>query len=104
MAWFLQTAAARRRIMGPNELAWLDAALGLLAEAGVPARQRHAAFPVAIGHGRSNAEFMAGVDRGPSGGQWVQVVTEMLGKRRERYPALMTTLDSGALSQPPEKH
>lgn len=100
--WFLQAATARRRIMGPNELAWLDAALGVLGDAGLPARQQHAAFLVLIGHVRSNAEFMAGTDQGPSAGQWVSVMTALLKKHRDRYPALMAAIDSGAFSQSPE--
>jgi len=100
--WFLQAATARRRITGPNELAWLDAALGVLGDAGLPARQQHAAFLVLIGHVRSNAEFKAGKDRGPSAGQWVSVMTALLKKHRDRYPALMAAIDSGAFSQSPE--
>jgi len=100
--WFLQAAAARRRIMGPNELEWLDAALGVLGDAGLPARQQHEAFLVLIGHVRSNAEFMAARDQGPSAGQWVSVMAELLGKHRHRYPALMAAIDSGAFSQSPQ--
>jgi AcrR family transcriptional regulator len=100
--WFLQAAPARRRIMGPNELAWLDAALGVLGETGLPARQQHKAFLVLIGHVRSNAEFTAGSARGPSARQWVSVMAELLAKHRDRYPALTRAIDSGAFSQSPE--
>jgi AcrR family transcriptional regulator len=93
--WFLQAATARRRIMGPNELEWLDAALGVLCDTGLPARQQHEAFLVLIGHVRSNAEFMAGRDQGPSAEQWVSVMAELLGKHRDRYPALWQPLIQG---------
>ena len=95
--WFLEAATARRRIMGPNEVAWLDAALGVLNETGLPVRQQHEAFLVLIGHVRSSAEFMA-VAQDPSAGQWVSAMTKVLGDRREDYPALMAAINSGAFS------
>ncbi len=100
--WFLQAASARRRIMGPNELAWLDAALAILGQTGLPAHEQHQAFLVLIGHVRSNAEFMAVRTHGPSAEQWVSAITKLLGKRSERYPNLMMAIDSGAFSQSPE--
>jgi AcrR family transcriptional regulator len=100
--WFLQAATARRRVMGPNELEWLDAALGVLADTGLPARQQHLAFLVLIGHVRSNAEFMAGRAQGPSAEQWESVMARLLGKHRDRYPTLIAAIDSGAFSQSPE--
>jgi hypothetical protein len=81
--------------MGPNALEWLDAALGVLCDTGLPARQQHEAFLVLIGHVRSNAEFMAGRDQGPSAEQWVSVMAELLGKHRDRYPALWQPLIQG---------
>jgi AcrR family transcriptional regulator len=101
-AWFLEAATARRRIMGPNELGWLDRALRVLSDAGLPAREQHEAFLVLIGHVRSNAEFSAGRAQGPSAELWVSVMAKLLGKHRERYPALMAVVDSGAFSQSPE--
>lgn len=65
--WFLQAVIARPRIMGPNELAWLDAALAALAETGLPAREQHQAFLVLLGHVRSNAEFTAASAPHPAG-------------------------------------
>lgn len=100
--WFLQAATAPRRIMGPNELGWLNAALRVLGDTGLPAREQHEAFLVLIGHVRSNAEFTAGRAQGPSAELWVSVMAKLLGKHRDRYPALMAAIDSGAFSQSPE--
>ncbi len=100
--WFLQAATARRRNMGPNELEWLNAALAVLGDAGLRAREQHEAFLVLIGHVRSNAEFMAGRSQSPSAEQWVSVMAELLGRHGDRYPALIAAIDSGAFTQPPE--
>jgi AcrR family transcriptional regulator len=100
--WFLQAATARRRVMGPNELEWLDAAFGVLGDTGLPARQQHQVFLVLIGLVRSNAEFTAGRAQTPSAEQWVSEMTTLLGKHRDRYPSLIAAIDSGAFSQLPE--
>ena len=88
--------------MGPNELAWLNAALAVLSDTGLPARQQHQAFLVLIGHVRSNAEFMAGSVQGPSAKQWVSVMTKLLKKHRDCYPALIAVINSGAFAQSAE--
>lgn len=96
--WFLQAATAPQRIMGPNELGWLDAALRALGDAGLTGREQHEAFLLLIGHVRSNAEFRALGARSPSDAPWVSAMAKKLGRNRDRYPALVAAIDSGAFS------
>lgn len=94
--WFLQATTARRRIMGPNEVGWLNAALAVLDDTGLSGREKHRAFLILIGHIRSHAEFMAGNAEGPSAKRWGSVMTEVLAKHRDRYPAFVAAIHSGA--------
>ncbi|MGO9436208.1 MAG: TetR/AcrR family transcriptional regulator [Terracidiphilus sp.] len=97
--WFLQAATARRRVMGPNELAWLDTALSALSEAGLSGREQLDAFLVLMGHVRSHAEFSAGEAKGLSAEDWVRITTELAGNHCDRYPALMEAIESGAFTE-----
>jgi AcrR family transcriptional regulator len=101
--WFLQATADPRRIMRPNELAWLDQALGILADTGLPASERHMTFLLLIGHVRSIAAFAASAAANPSAEPWVSVMTDRLAHRRDLYPALQAAIDCGAFTQPSEK-
>jgi AcrR family transcriptional regulator len=98
--WFLQVATARWRTMGPNELAWLEAALRVLGGTGLPARQQREAFLVLIGLVRSNAEFTAATAHGPAFEHWLSVMAKLLGKHRDRYPSLIAAIDSGTFGPP----
>jgi AcrR family transcriptional regulator len=90
--WLLP-ATLGPRTMGPSELRWLDSALGILAEAGVSASQRHDIFLVLIGHIRSNAEFESVNSRG-GGLQWD--TTMLLREYREKLPSLAQAIEAGA--------
>jgi len=96
--WFLEAATARRRVMGPNELEWLDAALGALSAAGLNGAEQMNAFLVLIGHVRSHAEFSAGAAKGISSEQWVRITTKLVQKHRDRYGALVGAIESGAFA------
>jgi AcrR family transcriptional regulator len=98
--WFLQATTRPRRIMGPNELGWLNAALHVLRNSGLTAREQHEAFLLLIGHVRSNAEFTAGRSPGPSAESWLPKSAKLSGQFRDCYPALMAVVESGAFSQP----
>ena len=100
--WFLEAATARRRMMGPNELEWVDAALAVLSSTGLRAQQQHAAFLLLIGHVRSNAEFTTAGAQGLSAKQWRSGMTKLLEKQRNRYPALRTAIEAGAFQQRPK--
>jgi AcrR family transcriptional regulator len=96
--WFLQAATARRRVMGPNELEWLDAALGALSAAGLNGAEQMNAFLVLIGHVRSHAEFSAGAAKDISPELWASITTELVQKHRDRYGALRGAIESGAFA------
>jgi AcrR family transcriptional regulator len=98
--WFLQATARPQRIMGPNELGWLNAALQELSNTGLTARQQHEAFLLLMGHIRSNAEFTAGRSRGPSTESWLSETAKLPAPFRNRYPALAAAVESGAFNQP----
>jgi AcrR family transcriptional regulator len=98
--WFLQAATARRRVMGPNELEWLDTALGALSTAGLNGTEQMNAFLVLIGHVRSHAEYSAGAAKGLSSEQWARITTELVQKHRERYDAVLRAIEAGAFAAP----
>jgi AcrR family transcriptional regulator len=99
--WFLQAAVARRRVMGPNELGWLDAALSVLGDTGLPFPDQWRTFLVLIGHVRSHAEFSAADKQGLSLEQWAAATARMIANEPARYPALASALDSGAFAGGP---
>lgn len=88
--WLLAATLGARE-MGPNELRWLDSALGILAEAGVPASHRHDIFLVLIGHARSSAEFESA--KSEEGPRWNSAT--LLRDYREKLPALADELETG---------
>ncbi len=90
-SWLLQATIGTRR-MGPKELSWLDSALGILAQAGVPESQRHDIFLVLIGHVRSNAEFECMNSRATAL-RWDRRVFAR--DYRESLPALVHGIESG---------
>jgi AcrR family transcriptional regulator len=98
--WFLR-ATAGRRILGPNELAWLESALAILAKAGLDPREQHQACLLLLGHIRSQAEFRAINRDAASARQWAAALRGVLAPSAERYPALLTSLDAGAFQSAP---
>ncbi len=96
--WFLE-ATAGRRIMGPNELGWVESALKVLGETGLSAYEQHQVFLVLMGHVRSNAEFAAGMAKGLSGERWIASMRKLLKDRRDQYPALVAAIDAGAFGK-----
>jgi len=100
--WFLEATSARTSLMGPNELTWMEAALAILAEAGLNPRDRHHAFLAVIGHVRGHATFRRAAQRSESGRNWIHDLSEMLKPEAHRYPTLVASLDSGALFEDPD--
>lgn len=97
--WFLEATSTRSRPMGPNEVAWMEAALGMLIEAGVGVRERchsfftlvahvrgYATFPRITGHARPTKERAAGV-------------SPALQESASRYPEVSVVLHSGAFAE-----
>jgi len=97
--WFLQATSTRDRRMGPRELLWLEAALEMLNEAGLPAAQRFPAFLVLIAHIRGFATFQQIEDRDEAARSWKRDLVELLRRDAARYPALLESLDSGGFAK-----
>jgi len=97
--WFLQATSARRSVMGPNELSWMEAALDILAESGLAPRDRHPAFLAIIGHVRGDATFQQIRKYNESPETWVRDLVRALKSQPHRFPSSLAALDSGAFSK-----
>src|SRR6202789_1971410 len=101
--WFLEATSARRSIMGPNELLWMEAALGRVAVSRLAAADRHSAFLALIGQVRGHATFQETRKQGESTQEWTHDLAHVLKAEADRYPALLKALDSGAFSKKPAR-
>jgi AcrR family transcriptional regulator len=97
--WFLEATTARQSRMGPNELAWMEAALAMLAESGLESKKRHHAFFTIIGHIRGHATFEHAGRSSAAGKEWTRELTQTLQQEPNRYPTLLEVLRSGAFSE-----
>lgn len=97
--WFLEATTARQSPMGPNELAWMEAALDMLTESGLKPKKRHHAFLAVIGHVRGHATFLQAGRSDGAAKDWTRELTETVDQEPNRYPALLQVLRSGALSE-----
>jgi AcrR family transcriptional regulator len=96
--WFLEATTARQSPIGPNELAWMEAALAMLAESGLEAKKRHHAFFTLMAHVRGHATFEHAGASSAAGGVWMRELTRTLQQESNRYPILLEVLRSGAFS------
>jgi AcrR family transcriptional regulator len=101
--WFLEATSVRRSLMGPNELSWMEAALAMLAESGLPPEDRHSAFLAVIGHVRGHATFEQMRKYNQSPEQWIRDLARALKSEARRYPALLKAVDSGGFSEDPAR-
>lgn len=99
--WFLEATSVRHSLMGPNELAWMEAALTILAESGLTLRNQHHAFLAVMGHVRGHATFQRIPKHSESERKWIHDLAQMLKPEAHRYPALVASLDSGAFFENP---
>lgn len=97
--WFLEATTTRRTPMGRNELSWMEAALAMLAESGLGAREQHHAFVAVIGHIRGYATFQRIGDNTSPGNEWTRQMCQSLQAETSRYPVLLQVLHSGAFSE-----
>lgn len=95
--WLLAATAARRQLMGPNQLAWLDSALSALARTGLPAAQQHEVFLLVTGHIRNLAQQLVDYDE-QADAEWNQLTTDVLQRHAHRFPALTTAIADGAFT------
>lgn len=97
--WFLEATTARQSPMGPNELAWMEAALNMLAESGLGPKKRHQAFFTIISHVRGHATFQQASRSSTAGKNWMRELSQTLQQEPNRYPILLDVLRSGAFSE-----
>ncbi|SEC04257.1 transcriptional regulator, TetR family [Streptomyces sp. 2231.1] len=93
--WILTATAMRRQLMGPNQLAWLDAALDALAPAGLTAAQQHDTVLLIMGHIRSLAQQLVHADE-EGNEEWNRLAGEVLERHGHRFPALAAAIAAGA--------
>lgn len=92
--WAL-AATGSLRVMGPNELAWMEAALRALADTGLSPAEAHQAFLAVVGHVRILAQFSLAAGTGPrhlTRDQWAAATRELLRDHADRFPALAAAL------------
>lgn len=91
--WLLQ-AAVGPRVMGPNELAWLDRAVAALGGTGFEGYEKLDAAVVVIGHIRSVAEQSGTSASGSpvTRRQFMAPMIELMGAHGERFPAVASAL------------
>jgi AcrR family transcriptional regulator len=91
--WFL--AAAMRRIMGPNQLGWLEQAVAALSGYGLVGQELLEAVLVVNGHVRSMAPFAAAQ---PETDAWGEAIGALLAAHSDRFPALSAAIADGAFA------
>ncbi|WP_051971161.1 TetR/AcrR family transcriptional regulator [Kitasatospora azatica] len=90
--WLLETTAGPR-LVGPNELGWLERALAPLGDTALSAAERLDAVTVITGHVRTIAQqsLAAGPQQRPEE-QLTSAMTQVLAEHGERYPAVLAAL------------
>jgi AcrR family transcriptional regulator len=91
--WFL--AAAMRRIMGPNQLGWLEQAVAALSGYGLVGQELLEAVLVVNGQVRSMAPFAA---TQPETDAWGEAIGALLAAHSDRFPALSAAIADGAFA------
>lgn len=97
--WFLEATTARQSPLGPNELAWMEAALAMLAESGLESKELHHAFFIIIGHVRGHTTFQQATGRGAAGNEWMREFVQTVQQEPNRYATLLDVLRSGAFGE-----
>ncbi|HEY1621027.1 MAG TPA: TetR/AcrR family transcriptional regulator C-terminal domain-containing protein, partial [Streptosporangiaceae bacterium] len=101
--WALQVSAAGR-VIGPNELGWLEAGVVALAGTGLTGAEQADAVLAVSGHVRNWLQYSLGAAgaRAGTGEQWLSVIGDLVGRHRDRYPALLAAMSAGGLGGPQE--
>lgn len=94
--WLLG-ATGSLRLMGPNELRWLEAGLSALVGTGLSVRERQACCLTVLAHVRGMAQFS--VKRGASGGglttaAWERATRPLLSGRQADFPQVAELLSA----------
>lgn len=97
--WFLEATTARPGPIGPNELAWMEAALAMLAESGLDPQKQYRAFFTIIGHVRGHATFQQARRSDGAESDWTSELLQTIQSEPGRYPTLLDVLRSRAFSK-----
>lgn len=84
------------RVVGPNELAWTEAALAVLDGTGLGGAARMDVLAVLAGHVRNLAQHAAGTPDGDTGTRFGAILAEVVRERGDRYPAVRAALAEAA--------
>ncbi|MFJ9848813.1 TetR/AcrR family transcriptional regulator [Streptomyces sp. NPDC101150] len=98
--WLLAATAMRRQVMGPGQLAWLDAALAAMEPTALTAAQRHQVFLLIVGLVRNLAQQRADFDEDHNR-EWNRLTGELLDRHADSFPALTRAIAAGAFAPPP---
>ncbi|GAA1570563.1 TetR/AcrR family transcriptional regulator [Kribbella sancticallisti] len=94
--WLLHSTVGRR-VLGPNELTWMDRGVQALAGSGLHGGEQLDSLAVVAGHVRTIAEqslTMPGGTTGSTEEDITSALVEVLSTEAERFPALATALQS----------
>lgn len=83
-------------VMGPNEMDWLEKALGTLADTGLTASERFDTVVLLIGHVRSLIQQVGTADSSDAENRLQQEMAKILTEHGERYPHVAATLAEAA--------
>ncbi|WP_158842256.1 TetR/AcrR family transcriptional regulator [Saccharothrix deserti] len=89
--WVLEVTTGPR-VVGPNELAWMESALAVLDGTGLGGAERMDALSVLAGHARNIAQQVATTPGGDPGTQLGAILFEVVRERGDRYPAVQAAL------------
>lgn len=92
--WFLPEAM--NRMMGPNQLGWLESAVGALSGSGLRGEELLASVLVVNGFVRSMAPFASDPVARELSNDWGQAILGVLERHTERFPALAAAMAEGA--------
>jgi AcrR family transcriptional regulator len=98
--WLL--GATGLRFMGPNELLWMETALGALDGTGLTHAESLRVFRVVITHVRGEVPYAIAKPRGQkgiTGEEWKTGTAALVRAHRERFVALSAAFESGAFEQ-----
>lgn len=89
--WALE-ATTGPRVPGPNELAWMEAALATLADTRLRSAERLDVVAVLAGHVRALAQQASGAEA-----HLTTMITQLLAGRESRYPQVTATMRSALI-------
>lgn len=89
--WVLE-ATTGPRVVGPNELSWMEAALALLDGTGLGGAERMDVLAVLAGHVRNIAQQAATTPDGDVDTRFGAILVEVVRERGDRFPAVTAAL------------